>query len=115
MSPDPPVLDYRRREPLLRQPAPHASAGDILVFIVAGGLGFGIFCIVGVGTLQQVRSPALIRTFGMAFAILGIAALICGVIIESRRRFFLAGLLVGCGLAIAIFGCILFMASYAVV
>jgi hypothetical protein len=117
MSPDPPVLDYRRREPKppSGKPAPNSPAFEMLVFFIGGVLGFIFFWMIAMGAFDLLRSSGRMRNFGVSFAILGIAVLIYGVITHSHRRFFLAGLLVGCGLAMASYGCILFMASYAMV
>ena len=87
----------------------------MFVFFIGGVLGFIFLWMIAIGALGLLRSSGRMRTFGVLLAILGIAVLIYGVIIHSRRRFFLAGLLVGCGLAMTSYGCILFMASYAMI
>ena len=116
MSPDPPVLDYRGPQPKAPvKPAPNSPAFEMFVFFIGGVVGFIFFYMIGMGSLEILRSSGRMGTFGWLLAILGIVVLIYGVIIHSRRRFFLAGLLVGCGLAMISYGCILFMASYAII
>jgi|SRR5215208_6833913 len=115
MAPDPPVLDYRGRKPKPRpgKPAPNSPALEMLVFFISAVLGFIFFCMFGMGSLELLHSTGHMRTFGVSFSILGITLLIYGMITHSGRRFFLAGLLVGFGLAMTSYGCILFMAGYA--
>jgi hypothetical protein len=113
MSPDPPVLDYRGREPRQSSRKLTDPVLEFFAFLMAAVFGFALFAIFGLGTLYRLKSSGAMRIFGWSFVILGIVLLIYGVITHSHRRFFLAGLLVGCGLAMTANGCILFMASYA--